>query len=146
MTLLSQTLTETHRQCDTLFAAAEEALTQHRWDEASSLFDQFYEATESHFQIEEDILFPALEQATGMLQGPIQVMKREHQQIRDTLSRMADAIATRDTDSSLGGADTLMILMQQHNLKEEQMLYHMMDEVLKSQADILQGRMKAMIV
>ena len=33
-------------------------------------------------------------------------------------------------DDYLGIADTLLILMQQHNMKEEQMLYNMMDQHL----------------
>ncbi len=146
MTLLSQSLSETHRQCDTLFAAMENAVTQQKWGDASSVFNEFRQATEDHFQAEENILFPAFEKATGMTQGPTRLMRREHQQMRDALSRMAGAIATRDADASLGCADTLLMLMQQHNLKEEQMLYRMMDEVLESEADALLARIKTMAV
>jgi len=57
---------------------------------------------------------------------------------------MADAVARKDSDSFLGDADTLLIIMQQHNMKEEQMLYQMADQALAGELDELIERMRAM--
>ena len=39
------------------------------------------------------------------------------------------AVENRDKENYLGLSETLMMLMQQHNMKEEQVLYRMMDQV-----------------
>ena len=124
-----------HRRCDEIFTIAEEAA--HTGDLAGcrSRFQQFQTAMEQHFQKEEQVLFPAFEQATGNAMGPTRVMRLEHQQIRETFAVMSTALANGDLEDYLGEAETLLILMQQHNIMEEQMLYPMSDRFLGSVAD-----------
>ena len=43
---------------------------------------------------------------------------------------MAHALDDKDKDAFLSLAESMMILLQQHNMKEEQMLYAMCDAVL----------------
>jgi hemerythrin-like domain-containing protein len=43
---------------------------------------------------------------------------------------MAEAVERKDTDAYLSLAESMMILLQQHNMKEEQMLYAMCDRVI----------------
>jgi len=50
--------------------------------------------------------------------------------MRSLFSEMKDAIEQNNSDDYLGAAETLLILMQQHNMKEEQILYNMMDQRL----------------
>ncbi len=45
---------------------------------------------------------------------------------------MAQAIESKDRDAYLSIAESMMILLQQHNMKEEQMLYAMADRVFDS--------------
>ena len=52
-------------------------------------------------------------------------------------------MARKDSDAYLGDADTLLIIMQQHNVKEEQMLYQMADQALAGELDEVVGRMRA---
>jgi iron-sulfur cluster repair protein YtfE (RIC family) len=61
--------------------------------------------------------------------------------MRSLVSEMDTAIAAKDEDSFLGLAETLMILTQQHNMKEEQILYPMSDQVL-GDADTLIEQMQ----
>lgn len=121
-------LAEHHVRCDELFAEAEEVCAKAQWDRATGLFAAFNEELERHFKIEEELLFPAFESATGMRMGPTEVMRQEHRQMRDLLAGMAQAIPARDGDAFSGGAETLLILMQQHNMKEENILYPMCDQ------------------
>jgi hemerythrin-like domain-containing protein len=132
---ISEFLTDDHQRCDDLFIAAETAVATSSWDEARSLFDQFRDATQNHFAMEEDVLFPAFETRTGSSQGPTAVMRKEHQQIRGLLSRMAEAMDKSDKPAYLGYSETLNIMMQQHNLKEESVLYPMADRILGAQAE-----------
>ena len=65
-----------------------------------------------------------------MTQGPTQVMRYEHEQVRGLIGNMAKAIEDKDKDAALSLAESMMILLQQHNMKEEQMLYAMCDRQL----------------
>ncbi len=89
---------------------------------------------EQHFAHEEGVLFPRFEQATGHAMGPTRIMRSEHTQMRSLFESLGDAIQAKDGDECMGLAETLLILMSQHNVKEEQVLYPMADEVLHEAA------------
>ena len=72
------------------------------------------------------------------------MMRSEHLQMTNLLNQMADAVALKDSDAYLGDAETLLIIMQQHNMKEEQMLYRMADQALVNDLDEVVGRMRAL--
>lgn len=132
-----------HHACDDLFASAEDAVAKKDWNSARSLFDRFQAAMAHHLAMEEEVLFPAFEARTGMSMGPTQVMRSEHVQMRDLIADMGRAVAESDQDSYLGLSETLNILMQQHNLKEENVLYPMTDQVLGGERDDLIRSMEA---
>ncbi|HFC53637.1 MAG TPA: hemerythrin domain-containing protein, partial [Gammaproteobacteria bacterium] len=93
---------------------------------------------------EEEVLFPAIEEAIGSSMGPTQVMRLEHEQMRGLLGEMEQALVAKDADAFLGGAETLLVLMQQHNAKEEQIVYPLSDQVLAADPENVLGRLKAM--
>ena len=128
--IISQFMIQEHRNCDTLFAAAEQATAKANWEEAEVQFLAFSNETLRHFQREEEELFPAFEAQTGSSEGPTQVMRYEHEQVRGLIGKMATALESQDTDAYLSLSESMMILLQQHNMKEEQMLYAMCDRVL----------------
>lgn len=144
MSSISEYLTDEHHRCDSLFAQAEEAADRGNWADAEAGFARFRQSTETHFEMEEKVLFPAFENATGMTMGPTQVMRMEHRQMRDVFADMAEAVARHDGDQYLGLSETLLMLMQQHNLKEEQILYRMADEALDAESAALLDSMKAL--
>jgi hemerythrin-like domain-containing protein len=87
---------------------------------------------ERHFKMEEEVLFPAFEEATGMHgSGPTEVMRHEHRQMRALLQDMSRRADAGDFDGVLDQGDTLLMVIQQHNAKEEGMLYPMADNVLR---------------
>ena len=126
-----------HQACDELFAAAEAAAAQRNWDSARDLFDRFRMVMDRHLAMEEQVLFPAFEAKTGNSMGPTGIMRMEHGQMRALMNDMEAAIAAGDDASYLGLSETLNMLMQQHNLKEESMLYPMSDRVLANARDEL---------
>lgn len=130
MTSIVDFMTQDHRHSDEIYAAAEEKVAAGQWDEAAQSWKIFRNALETHLNREEGFLFPAFEAQTGNTQGPTAVMRMEHEQMRSLVSAMDEAIVATDADSFLGLAETLMILTQQHNMKEEQILYPMSDQVL----------------
>lgn len=130
MHTLTQPLQHHHKHCDDLFADAEAEARAGKWDACAQTFNRFRGEMESHFATEEQVLFPAFEATTGMTGGPTQVMRMEHSQVRELLGQMAEALAARNGGDFAGAAETLLILMQQHNMKEENILYPMCDRSL----------------
>lgn len=142
MSMIVDFMGSDHRACDDLFASAEAAVARKNWDSARSLFERFQTAMAHHFSMEEDVLFPAFESRTGMNMGPTEVMRTEHAQMRDLLQDMARAVADTHHSRYLGLSETLNMLMQQHNLKEENMLYPMADRALGADREAIIRAMK----
>ncbi len=145
MSSIKDFLSNDHSRCDELFALMEEAASSNIAD-AKSVFMEFKDATERHFQMEERIMFEEFEQKTGMAQGPTAVMRHEHTQMRNLLNQMREALEQNNQDRFFGSSETLMILMQQHNMKEEQMLYTMAQQRLSAEAPRIVEMMKSMVV
>ncbi len=131
--IISHYMKGEHRACDTHFADAEKAVIEGDFAKAQELFVKFAEDTLGHFAKEEEILFPTFEEITGSTEGPTNVMRYEHEQMRELIGRLAGAVEEQDKDAYLSIAESLMILLQQHNMKEEQMLYAMCDRVIPPQ-------------
>ncbi len=143
MDTISEYMESQHQACDDFFVDAERAVSEQNWEQAQSGFDAFHRAIMHHFAMEEEVLFPAVEEITGSAMGPIQVMRMEHEQMRGLFSEMEQALAARDADSFLGAAETLLVLMQQHNAKEEQIVYPMSDQLLAPRLGDVLARLRA---
>jgi len=130
MATISEFLTADHRHCDELFATAAQAAERDDWAGCRERFDAFHQALRHHMTIEEQVLFPAFEQATGISAGPTQVMRHEHQQMLVLLDRIAAAVAARDAPSFRRAVETFTALLNRHSTKEEIALYPMCDEAL----------------
>jgi hemerythrin-like domain-containing protein len=91
-------------------------------------------------------MFMEFETKTGMTEGPTAMMRHEHTQMRNLMKQMCEAIDADDKDKFFGLSETLMILLQQHNMKEEQMLYPMAQQHLSAESDRVVEMMKSMIV
>ncbi len=128
---ISNYLINEHRECDTYFADAEKLASEGKWEEAEESFLKFADNTLLHFKKEEEELFPTFEEITGSTEGPTQVMRYEHDQVRGLFGKMAEAVEKKDKDTYLSLSESMMILLQQHNMKEEQMLYAMCDRVMQ---------------
>ena len=128
-----------HKACDEMFSDAEAAFAKAEWDKGSVLWGLFSTELEKHFSREEDLLFPRFEAATGMMGGPTQMMRMEHEQMRALLQDLDAAINNKDQDEFLALSETLMMTMQQHNLKEEQILYPMIDQALPEAVEMIEA-------
>ncbi len=131
MTLLHGYMAADHKTCDEAFVAVESAVANAQWDTAKAAWSTFETHLLRHFAMEEQVLFPAIEQRTGMTEGPTAVMRFDHEQMRALLPTLAERLQTTDGPGFLGVADTMMVMIQQHNMKEEQVLYPMADQVLE---------------
>ena len=139
MQTITEYLSAEHRHCDDLFAEAEAAAANNDLAAAQAGFTAFYQETERHFLKEENIMFPAVEELTGgsCMSGPTSVMRMEHGQMRGLFEDIQAALEAKNTSACAGMLETLLIVMQQHNMKEEQMLYRMADNKLENREDIV---------
>lgn len=134
MTTITQYLKADHHCCDARLAAAETCVAEQRWSMALTAFLEFDTHMRHHLDLEETILFPAFEQIPGTPTGPTSMMRLEHRQIREIAASMKDALTARDADGFSAEADVLHIMMGQHNMKEESVLYPMADCFLADRA------------
>ena len=145
MSTIKEYLTTDHRRCDEIFASMEESAGK-SLNDAKKITQDFIDASEHHFQMEERVMFAEFEQKTGMTEGPTAMMRHEHTQMRTLMKQLMEALEADDKDRYFGTTETLMILMQQHNMKEEQMLYTMAQQHLSAESDRIIDMMDSMIV
>jgi iron-sulfur cluster repair protein YtfE (RIC family) len=141
MQTIAEFMSASHHACDETFAIAEQAALANSWSDAETAFNNFRTGLAMHFRMEEEALFPTLVSAGGPA-GPVQMMCMEHAQMNTLIEQMADTLTHHDAQGYGGLSETLLIVMQQHNLKEEQILYPIADHFLASQREALLGRMR----
>jgi hemerythrin-like domain-containing protein len=129
-----------HRHCDELFVDLERALAQGDWTSIGPRAATFLAETEHHLGMEEGELFPLLEGSAA--DGPVRVMRAEHEQMRHLFAELRAALGRRDRQACLDVTETLLLLMQQHNAKEENILYPLADQTLGSAAHELVDRLR----
>jgi len=136
-------MTNMHRECDQLLTQAEDFLDNGQFDEALAKYIAFKEETLQHFTMEEEYLFPMLEEKSGMgNMGPTNVMRMEHAQAKSLFEKMDEAYNAKDKERAFALGESMNILLQQHNLKEEQMLYTMMNSALSENADEIVAKLQ----
>jgi len=145
MPTIKDYLTNDHRKCDEIFAQMEEKAGSSLAD-AKELAQAFVDDMEHHFQMEERVMFLEFETKTGMTQGPTAMMRQEHMQMRGLMTQLLESINENNSDRFFGTSETLMILLQQHNMKEEQMLYSMAQQHLSAESDRIVEMMDSLIV
>ncbi len=139
--MIQEFMSNDHKNCDRIYAQLEEAVSREDWGAANSLWLDFWEHTLRHFEMEEKVLFPEFETATGMTTGPTAVMRMEHNQIRSVGTQLIECLRNRTREDFLGYGETMMVLLQQHNMKEEQILYPMAERSLADGTQVVE-RMK----
>ena len=131
---INEYMTHDHRKCDDEFVDAENAISMKQLN-AKELYKKFEESILRHFRMEEEVMFFEYNNvAQGM--NPTVVMVGEHNQMRGVMSAISDALESGDNDKALGLMENLMFIIQQHNMKEEQMMYNLADRALDSNSII----------
>ncbi len=144
MQLINDYMTRHHKECDAVLARAEEAAAASDWAALERDAGTFLREIEGHIEVEETLLFPAFEERTGMTGGgPTATMRMEHEQMHGMFTQMRAAIQARDAQQYLGASETLLTLLQQHNMKEESMMYPMLDQALGDDARSLLAQVES---
>ncbi len=142
MATITEFFTRQHRECDTILEQMEQALNGEDWETAAQRYDEMKQDIFAHLANEEDSLFPMFTERSGMQGGPVSVMLGEHIEIKALVERIGCAVSEQDLDEALDTTETLFMFLQQHNVKEEQMLYPMTDEALQDSLHELKEKVK----
>lgn len=123
---------EDHERLDALFKTFQ-TLKRSDYAKAKDSFIQFKFGLQRHIVWEEEILFPLWERQTGMAEvGPTMVMRAEHRQIGDYLETIHQKVQQQDPRSDQE-EQRLLAILSSHNQKEERVLYHTIDSILKEE-------------
>lgn len=123
-------MTQDHKDCDLEFSKVENKIESGDFEGAKIALAEFIDIADKHFRMEEDIIFPAFNEAHTQGCNPVTVMIMEHNQARSIFPKLKETINKKDTKGFFAAADTLMILLQQHNMKEENIMYRLCDDAL----------------
>lgn len=129
---VNQYMTHEHRECDEQFATLENEVDSGDLTKAKLLLAEFLDHMRLHFAMEEEVMFPLFNSAEGGGCNPTGVMIMEHDQMRNIFLALEEALAQGDREKFLGASENLLFVMQQHNMKEEQIMYNMVDNTLPS--------------
>lgn len=128
---ITEYLQTDHKRLDVIFNAVLEAVKTGQWTEAASSWAEFSLGLKRHIKIEEELLFPAFEEKTGMTDaGPTFVMKMEHTDIKELIDKITAAAAGKDSEGISNATYTLANILADHNMKEEHILYPESDSFL----------------
>ncbi|NRR32480.1 hemerythrin domain-containing protein [Oxalobacteraceae bacterium] len=133
MTTIGHYMERDHRACEGQYVLAESHVMHHDWAGALREFGQFRLQLERRMQREEQVLFPHLDRTSGNAASPTSLMRGEHGYLRAVLELMDAAIVAGSGNDFFTHADTLYLLMRQHNLKEENVVFPMADRLFDGQ-------------
>ncbi len=124
-----------HDRLDRLMEQCTKLAEESRFEQARAHMGEFKEGLFRHIEIEEQILFPAFEEKTGMRDvGPTAVMRMEHKDIKDAVNDIVKACEEKRLNEFERGKATLLGVLVEHNMKEEQILYPGTDRMLDNGA------------
>jgi iron-sulfur cluster repair protein YtfE (RIC family) len=128
-TSISSALSAEHHRLEVLWKDACAASKHH--DVRHAAFKSFADELRMHIRDEEEVLFPAFEERTGMGAhgGPTAVMRMEHRQLETLLADLIRESGGNAENQST--TDGLSRLLENHDAKEEGMLYPLMDRAFK---------------
>ena len=128
---VTEYLTRDHRRLDAIVSEVEGLASAGAFGDAETRFAEFTRGLGRHIDAEEEILFPAFEQVTGIVGGgPTFVMRKEHVEIRRLMNQVAGALAAADAGATQASLRELTDVLANHNMKEERILYPMTDRAV----------------
>jgi iron-sulfur cluster repair protein YtfE (RIC family) len=123
-----------HERLDRLLEEIESAGERRDLAGIELRFPAFARHLRDHMRFEEEYMFPVVEQALCSAEGPIAVMRHDHQEIEDRLAAMSAAIYLRDLAAFAAEHETLLWILSNHNGREERVLYPAIDRMLDDAA------------
>lgn len=110
-----------HRRLERTLEASVAHVHAGRWDAAADAFSVFRRGIEKHMAVEEEVLFPAVENGT---ETPLTaILRKGHRDLRVFFDEIEDALNARDAEEYCRIAASMRALLERHDEKEEAELY-----------------------
>jgi hemerythrin-like domain-containing protein len=110
-----------HRRLEQALDASVSHVDAGRWTAAADAFATFRRGIERHMQIEEHVLFPAVEDGA---ETPLTaILRKGHRDLRVFFDELDDALQSRDAEEYRRIAASMRALLERHDEKEETELY-----------------------
>ena len=111
-----------------------------RWEEAADTFATFRRGIERHMEVEEQVLFPAVE---GGAETPLTaILRKGHRDLRAFFDEIDDALKARDLEECQRIAAAMQALLARHDKTEETELYPAAQERLGADASAVAARLE----
>jgi iron-sulfur cluster repair protein YtfE (RIC family) len=132
-------LSADHKRLTELWEGTLAAVEAEDFNTVHSRAAAFIAGLRRHISMEEQILFPAIEDKTGAGDyGPTFAMRQEHRQIEHGLERLKHLVTVEERWTAIqaieGQEIDLSALLRSHDGKEEAVLYPMADQILGASA------------
>lgn len=129
---ISSMFDKDHERLDALFKSFQ-TLKRTDFLKAKNAFLEFKAGLQRHVAWEEEVMFPLWEKKSGMTGGgPTIVMRNEHREIGDCLESLARKIQAQNPETDRE-EETLLDLLDRHNMSEEEVLYPEMDHLISAE-------------
>ena len=128
MSTIGKAFAQDHRRLEAELSGAFRSIETEDWRAASSGFARFRDGIERHIEVEEQVLFPAVE--NGVETPLTAILRKGHRDLKVFFDEVEDAIEERDQDEALRIISTMRAFLELHDKKEEAELYPVAQERL----------------
>ncbi len=139
MSSIGEAFAHDHRRLEQALAASMEHAGAGRWGEAAAAFTIFRRGIERHMEVEEQVLFPAVE--AGAETPLTAILRKGHRDLRVFFDELDDALEARDTAECARITASMRALLERHDEKEEAELYPAAQARLGADADAVAARL-----
>jgi hemerythrin-like domain-containing protein len=128
-----------HRRLEHVLEASVGHVNAARWSAAADAFATFRRGIERHMEVEERVLFPAVEDGA---ETPLTaILRKGHRDLRVFFDELEDALKSHDADEYCCIAASIQALLKRHDDKEEAELYPAAQARLGANAAAAVGRL-----
>lgn len=139
MSSISEAFANDHRRLEHALEASVADIRAGRWAAAAEVFTAFRRGIERHMEVEEQILFPAVE---GGTETPLTaILRKGHRDLRAFFDEIDDALQVRDAEECIRTVASMKALLERHDEKEESELYPAAQECLGADAAAVIARL-----
>jgi hemerythrin-like domain-containing protein len=131
-----------HVDYEALLLDCQTAAEEEDWRAVKQLFEELVARVRVHMAMEEEILYPAYEEAMDAPQGPTQALREEHDEIHRLLRDLSRVLVANDSDIFLESLLPLEKVMTKHHEKEEEIFLPMAGHALLAQQDEIKRRLR----
>ncbi len=128
-----------HRRLEQALEASVVHVNANHWNAATDAFATFRRGIERHMEVEEQVLFPAVE---GGAETPLTaILRKGHRDLRVFFDELDDTLKLHDAEEYRRIAASMRALLERHDEKEEAELYPAAQERLGAGAAAAVGRL-----